>query len=190
MREPIRHYFGGKYFHKCIYYQTNQPRGGKKTAKVVRISSTIKVFWERGVAGRKNTAQMSKSNQFINWLSLSYCYNHVANLQTWQLQDSNLPGNCSNCCVWKMLMCQRQQQQSISWYKPVPTLVKWKKEKLMCVQGFFSFVLLKCRRHRTDFRKLFANWTCNSDVTVSHVAMPIKNFPQDLHYVLLKLHVV
>lgn len=60
----------------------------------------------------------------------------------------------------------------------------------MCVQSFFSFVLLQCRRHRTDFRKLLANWTCNSDVTVSHVAMPIKNFPQDLHYVLLKLHVV
>lgn len=56
----------------------------------------------------------------------------------------------------------------------------------------FSFVL-KSRRHRTHFRKLSANWTCNADVTASHVAMPIKNFPvkkdslpQDLHYAPLK----
>lgn len=29
MRECIRHSFWGKYFHKCIYYQTNQPREKK-----------------------------------------------------------------------------------------------------------------------------------------------------------------
>lgn len=59
-----------------------------------------------------------------------------------------------------------------------------------------SFVL-KFGKHRTDFHKLLANWTCNADVTISHEAVPIKDFPvekgsfpQDLHYVLRKLQVM
>lgn len=45
---------------------------------------------------------------------------------------------------------------------------------------------------RSDYSKLFDNWTCNPDVIVFQAVMPIKNFPdekesfpQDLHYILL-----
>ena len=67
----------------------------------------------------------------------------------------------------------------------------------MRVRGSFSFVLLRCRRHRLDLPKPWANWPCNPDVTVSQAAMPIKNFPvkkdsfpQDLHYACVQLHVM
>jgi hypothetical protein len=76
------------------------------------------------------------------------------------------------------------------------TLAKHK-GALDCAQGSFPCVLLNFRKYREDFWKLLANWMCNPDVTISQVAMPIKNFPverdsfpQDCHYVPLKLHVM
>lgn len=77
----------------------------------------------------------------------------------------------------------------MSWYKPVPTLTQQREGKRKGVQCSMCF--LHCRGHRRDFHQLLVNWTCNPDVTASHVVMPIKNFPhdkdsspQDLHYVL------
>lgn len=167
-----------------------------ETCKGIRICSTTGLWSECGGVGRVKVSQIPRSVQSLNWWSLLLLHPH-GKPDTWQVQDSSLLGNCSHCCVGKTLMCSRQQWQSRSWHKPAPTLAKRREGKQRGVQRFLSFALLNCRRLRRDFHKLWANWPCNPDVTVSHVVVPIKNFPleedsspQDLHYVLLKLHVM
>lgn len=144
------------------------------------MCSPVKLYTEYKVAGRKKAAQMSLSIPFIHQVAEAlFLLQPRSKRETWQLQDSNLPGNRSNCCVWKMVTCPRQQRWSISRRKPVlhSWQMKRRKAKVVCVQGSFSFVLLKYIRHRMDFRKLLANWTCNPDATISQAARPIRNFP-------------
>lgn len=115
-----------------------------------------------------------------------------SNPETGQFQDSNLLWNRSLLCVKNVNDNSDDECLATKQF-----LAKRREGKRKGVQCFFSFVLLNGRGHRRDFHKLLANWTCNPDVTASRVARPIKNFPlekdsspQDLRYVLLKLHVM